>query len=111
VELRPPATLQDARRIAALIREGGDEGLPGVRALGIELAAARQGGAPPVAQVSTNVEDHRRTPLAHVVRAVARHATVARCELVGLAPQAAFDHFPDDVPVANRRTLEDCLSS
>jgi glutamate formiminotransferase len=109
VELAPPATLADARAIAARIREGGAEGLPGVRALGIELAAAR--GADPVAQVSTNVEDHRRTTLAQVVEAVARHAAVSGCELVGLAPRAAFDGFPDDLPVANRRALEDCLSS
>ena len=110
VELAPPATLDDARQIAACIREGGAEGLPGVRALGIELAAAR-GEERPVAQVSTNVEDHRRTTLAQVVAAVARHAVVSRCELVGLAPRAAFDGFPDDVPVVNRRVLEDCLSS
>ena len=109
VELAPPATLRDARDIAARVREGGPEGLPGVRALGVELAAAR--GEPPVAQVSTNVEDHRRTTLAQVVEAVARHASVSGCELVGLAPRAAFDGFPEDVPVANRRALEDCLSS
>ena len=39
LELAPPATLDDARAIAALIREGGEEGLPGVRAIGIELSA------------------------------------------------------------------------
>ena len=109
VELAPPAALHDAKAIAARIREGGAEGLPGVRALGIELGAAR--GGRPVAQVSTNVEDHRRTPLAHVVQAVARHAAITRCELVGLAPRAAFVGFPDGVPVANRRALEDALSS
>ena len=109
VELAPPATLDDARAIAARIREGGTEGLPGVRALAIALAPAR--GEPPVAQVSTNVEDPRRTTLAQVVEAVARHADVSGCELVGLAPRAAFDGFPGDVPVANRRALEDCLSS
>ncbi|MDP1849824.1 MAG: hypothetical protein Q8K79_18705 [Solirubrobacteraceae bacterium] len=107
LELAPPATVADARAIAARIREGGPEGLPGVRALGIELTARER----PVAQVSTNVEDHRATTLAQLVAAVARHATVRGCELVGLAPAAAFDRFPDDVRVANRRTLEDCLSS
>ena len=107
VELAPPATLADARAIAARIREGGPEGLPGVRAIGIELAARERR----VGQVSTNVEDHRGTPLAQVVAAVARHAAVSGCELVGLAPRAAFDRFPEDVPVANRRTFEDCLSS
>ena len=106
LELAPPATIGDARTIAALIREGGGEGLPGVRALGVELAA-RDG----VAQVSTNVEDHLAVPLATVVAAVARHAPVAACELVGLAPAAAFDGFPADLPVRNRRVLEDHLSS
>jgi glutamate formiminotransferase len=104
VELRAPATLGDARAIAAAIREGGPEGLPGVRALGLELTA--QGG---IAPVSTNVEDHRAVPLARVVEAIARHAPVAACELVGLAPAAAFDGFPDEVEVKGRRTVEDAL--
>jgi glutamate formiminotransferase/glutamate formiminotransferase/formiminotetrahydrofolate cyclodeaminase len=107
VELAAPATLDDARAIAALIREGGAEGLPGVRAIGIELTARET----PVAQVSANVEDHRRTSLAQLVAAVARHAAIAGCELVGLAPRAAFEGFPGDVAVADRRTLEDALSS
>ncbi len=105
VELAPPATVEDARAIAALIREGGGEGLVGVRAIGLDLPA-RAG----IAQVSTNVEDHRRVALADVVAAVARHAAVAGCELVGLAPAAAFDGFPPDVEVRNRRTVEDALS-
>ena len=104
VELAPPATLEDARWIAARIREGGPEGLPSVRAIGLWLAARE------VAQVSTNVEDHRATPLARVVEAIARHATPIRAELVGLAPRAAFDGFPAEVPVANRRTVEDALA-
>jgi len=106
VELAAPGTVEDARMIAALIREGGAEGLPGVRAIGLDLPA-REG----IAQVSTNVEDHLAVPLAAVVAAVACHAAVAGCELVGLAPAAAFDGFPDDVPVRNRRTLEEGLSS
>jgi glutamate formiminotransferase len=105
VELAPPATLDDARAIAALIREGGSEGLASVRAIGIWLA--NRG----IAQVSTNVEDHRRTSLAGVVEAVRRHAAVARAELVGLAPRAAFDHFPVDVPVDNKRLIEDALTT
>ena len=105
VELAPPATLEDARAIAALIREGGAEGLSSVRAIGIWLA--HRG----IAQVSTNVEDHRQTTLASVVDAVRRHATVTRAELVGLAPAAAFDQFPDDVPVDNKRLIEDALTA
>jgi glutamate formiminotransferase / 5-formyltetrahydrofolate cyclo-ligase len=92
----PPSA---ARGIAARIREGGEDGLPGVRAIGIMLGE--------VAQVSTNVEDHRAVPLVEVLRAVQKHAPVDRVELVGLAPQAAFDGWPDDVRVRNRRTLEE----
>lgn len=103
VELAPPATAEEARAIAARIREGGPEGLPSVRAIGLWLAHTG------VAQVSTNVEDYRTTPLREVVEAIARHAHITRAELVGLAPRAAFDRFPDDVPVSNFATVEDAL--
>ncbi len=105
VELKSPATLAHARQIAAAIREGGGEGLAGVRAIGLWLD---QTG---VAQVSTNVEDHRATSLAEVVAAVARHAEPAAAELVGLAPREAFDGFPAQLPVRNRATIEDTLAS
>jgi glutamate formiminotransferase/glutamate formiminotransferase/formiminotetrahydrofolate cyclodeaminase len=106
VELGPPATKTDAMGIAAGIREGGPAGLPGVRAIGLELAA--RGGAP---QVSLNVEDHERVGLAEVVAAIARHAPIAEAELVGLAPAAAFDGFPEDIHVRNRRTIEEAVGS
>ena len=104
VELAPPATERDAQRIAADIREGGDHGLPGVRAIGLWLE--HRG----VAQVSTNVEDHRRTSLAELVNAIEQRAPVAEAELVGLAPQAAFEGFPETILVRNRRILEEVLS-
>jgi glutamate formiminotransferase / 5-formyltetrahydrofolate cyclo-ligase len=103
VELAPPATLADARAIAALIRDGGEEGLPGVRAIGVQLAHA--------AQVSTNVEDHRAATPADVVAAVRRHAPVAAAELVALAPEAALAGFPEDVPLEGRATIEDRLEA
>ena len=102
VELEEPHTLEDAREIAALIREGGAEGLAGVRAIGVQLTGA--------AQVSTNVEDFRRATPADVVSAVARHAAVAAAELVALAPQAALAGFPDDVPLRGRATIEERLA-
>ncbi len=105
VELASPATLQDARAIAARIRDGGPEGLPGVRAIGLWL---EHGG---VAQVSTNVDDHRATPLRHVVTAVARQARPTQAELVGLAPRAAFEGFPADLPVRGKRLIEDALDA
>ena len=106
LELAPPATLEDARRIAERIREGGAEGLTGVRAIGLELA--HRGG---IAQVSVNVEDHRATPLAELLAAVSRHAGVTEAELVGLAPSAAFDGWPQAVAVRNRATIEDAFQT
>ena len=103
VELAPPATLEDAREIARLIREGGPEGLESVRAIGVWLE--HRG----VAQVSTNVEDHTAINLAELVAAIAKHARPSRAELVGLAPAAAFEGFPPDLPLDNRRVLEDAL--
>lgn len=92
VELSPPATLADAKRIASLIREGGPEGLTGVRAIGVQLSSG-------VAQVSMNVERPLEIPLAQVVEAVVRHAPVTRAELVGLTPRVALDGFPEDLPM------------
>ncbi len=92
LQLAAPAGLQDARRIAALIRDGGEHGLPGVRAIGVLL----DGG---VAQVSMNVERPFEISLAMVVEAVRVHHEVAGAELVGLAPAAALEGFPQDVPI------------
>jgi len=102
------ADLALARRIAAAIRESGG-GLPGVRAIGLELAERGR------AQVSTNVHDHHATPLRAVVEAVRRHAEIAEAELVGLAPRAALEGFPEDVPLRgssrDRHVLENALGS
>lgn len=103
VELRPPATIDDAKRIAAAIREGGPEGLIGVRAIGLWLDHRA------VAQVSTNVEDHHATPLEQLIDAIAHHAEPIEAELVGLAPTAAFEGFPEGLPVRNKRLIEDML--
>ncbi len=92
LQLAPPANVADARRIAALIREGGPEGLPGVRAIAVRLAGE-------VAQVSMNVERPFEVPLVLVLERVRAHASVASAELVGLAPRAAFAGFPEDVPM------------
>ncbi len=102
--LEVDAPLERAKAIAAAVREGGPEGLPGVRALGLRLASTG------VVQVSTNVEDHVATPLVALLAAVRRHAPVTGAELVGLAPEAAFAGWPERVPVAGRRTIEDALA-
>lgn len=106
VELEPPATEEDARAIATLIREGGEEGLQSVRAIGRALPS--RGG---IAQVSINVDDHRATNLAQVVAAIQRHARIRETELIGLAPEAAFAGFPQDIAVRNRATIEERLDS
>ena len=106
LELSAPATVEDARRIAALVREGGAEGLSGVRAIGVALA----GG---VAQVSMNIERPLETPLAMAIEAVTGHARVKSAELVGLAPAVALEGFPEDVPLPGfdptRQVIENAL--
>jgi glutamate formiminotransferase len=119
LELAAPASAQDAKRIASLIREGGPEGLPGLRAIGVPLSlrgmepkgpvpSARAGNTPSgentlsrdaVAQLSMNVERPHELPLRAVVAAVRRHAEIACAELVGLTPRAALVGFPSDVPL------------
>jgi glutamate formiminotransferase len=103
LELARPATLEQAQAIAREIREGAEAGLPSVRALGLWL------GNRGIAQVSTNIEDHRRASPGDVVKAVARHTRVAAVELVGLAPEAALATLPPDIPIRNRATIEDAL--
>ncbi len=113
LELASPAGVQDAQRIASLIREGGVEGLPGLRAIGVSLGLrgaglknpmppARAGGmlsGEVLAQLSMNVERPLELPLRAIVEVVRRHADIACAELVGLAPRAAFEGFPEDVPL------------
>ena len=94
--------LELAQQIAAEIRESGG-GFPGLRAIGLLL---EQSGR---AQVSMNVHDHTAAPLAEIVARIAARAPVAEAELVGLAPAAALADFPADVPIRNRRTIEDAL--
>jgi glutamate formiminotransferase len=76
-----------AREVAAVVRETGG-GLPGVRALGIELPR------PGHVQVTMNVEDYEAAPLHEILGRVeaearSRGAEVARSELVGLMPVGA----------------------
>jgi glutamate formiminotransferase len=97
-----------AKRIAAGLREA-NGGLPGVRALGLYLPARGR------AQVSTNVHDCVETPLRVIVEAVRAQAEISEAELVGLAPEAAFAGFPEDVPVRGfspeRHLVENVLRS
>jgi glutamate formiminotransferase len=106
LQLAPPASVSDAHAVAKLIREGGAHGLPGVRAIGVEL----RGG---VAQVSINIERPLELPLAAVLEAVTVHAPVSSAELVGLAPTVALAGFPPEVPIIGfdpaRQLIENAL--
>jgi glutamate formiminotransferase len=103
LELAGGATLEQAQAVAARIREGGEEGLPGVRALGLRLPRAG------VVQVSTNVEDLERVRPAQVLALVARHVEVARAELIAPAPRAAWEGWPADVRLDSPPPLEALL--
>ena len=83
----PDGTLNDARAIAAQVRESGGGPL-GLRALGLYLHEVG------MAQVSMNIEDHRATPPATAIAAVRRVADrlgvqTGEVELVGLVPKEA----------------------
>jgi glutamate formiminotransferase / 5-formyltetrahydrofolate cyclo-ligase len=102
-----------ARAIAARVREAGG-GLPGVRAIGVRLERRE------AVQLSANIHDPFRVPLATLVDAVRRAAEgtgvgVTAGQLVGLAPAAALDGFPRDVPLRGfderRDVLENRLGS
>jgi glutamate formiminotransferase/glutamate formiminotransferase/formiminotetrahydrofolate cyclodeaminase len=82
--------------------------MPGLKAIAVELS----GGIP---QVSMNVERPFDLPLVEVLQAVARHAPVASAQLVGLAPRAAFEGFPGELPMPGfdpaRHLIENALGS
>jgi glutamate formiminotransferase len=89
--------LSVARDIAATIRESPEDGIPGVRALGLALSTGR-------AQVSTNIHDPIATPLSEIVnevqeQAVLRGTSVVEAELIGLIPEAALEDYPEEVPI------------
>ena len=77
-----------------------------MRAIGVQLS----GG---VAQVSMNVERPLMSAWRVSSRPCAAHAEVAGAELVGLAPRAALEGFPEDVALPGfdpaRHLLENAL--
>lgn len=91
LELDTP-DVEVAKSIAAGLRESGG-GPRGVRALGLPRSSGH-------AQVSVNVHDAEKVPLAEVVRrvrelAAAYGAAPIEAELVGLAPEAALADYPE----------------
>lgn len=95
VELDTPDR-EVAAAVAVELREAGG-GLPGVRAIGVELPGERS-------QVSTNVHDVVAVPLGAVVEEIRRLAAPhgarpVEAELVGLVPEAGMEGYPSDVPL------------
>ena len=81
------ADVAAARAIARRVRESGG-GLPAVRAMGVHLASRG------LVQVSMNLVDYRRTPVARALERVEEEAAaldtrVVETEIVGLVPEAA----------------------
>ena len=97
------ARTRRCRATAAAIREGGSDGMPGVRALGLHLERRD------VVQVSTNIEDHRAVTATDVLAAVSRRHPVVRAELVAPAPQAALAGWPAGVDLRMPATIEALL--
>jgi len=111
------ADLAVARAVAEAVRESGG-GMPGLQAIGLELASTGE------VQVSMNVIDVERAPLHEVVARVraeagARDARVAHGELVGLLParvvaqaaRAAGEHPVDELEVPSRAALAAAASA
>jgi glutamate formiminotransferase len=97
-----------ARAVAAGLREAGG-GLPGVRALGLPREGERS-------QVSVNIHDPYEVPLAKVVaeitRLAAEHgARAIEAELVGLAPAAALEGYPDEPPIRDFDPRRDVIEN
>ena len=100
-------SLAQAKAVAATVREGGAKGLPGVRALGLELRG--QG----IIQLSANLEQPDAAGIAELHGAVSELVTVRRGELVGLAPRDVLDRIPAELEVPGldpeMDSIEGCL--
>jgi glutamate formiminotransferase/glutamate formiminotransferase/formiminotetrahydrofolate cyclodeaminase len=88
--------LSVARAIARAVRASSG-GLPGVKALGLDLASRG------IVQVSMNLVDFTQTPIHSAYEAVCAHASalgarVRETEFIGLVPRAAYEASADLVP-------------
>ena len=95
-------------------------GLPGIKAIGVLLKSRNGKGQNGQAQVSMNLTDLDQTSLAEAYRAVEKETARMRIrilssEIVGLAPQRAFDDIgPEDIRLADfspEKILENRLAA
>ncbi len=101
------ATLEEARHTASLMRDGGERGLPGVKALAFELKD--QG----FVQLSFNLERPDEAGIDAVTQfASSRHEVIAG-ELIGLAPERYIAAIPRDLEMPDfdptMKSVEGCL--
>jgi len=100
-------SLDAAKAVAAKVREGGEIGLPGVRALGLELRG--QGAI----QLSANLEQPATAGIAELHAAVSDLVPVDSGELIGLAPRAVLERIPERLAIPGldpeMASIEGCL--
>ena len=103
VEIEPPATLQDAQRIARAIREGGSEAVPrcGRSACGSRTGISRRFRR--TSRTTTGRPSPMSLPPLRVTRV--RHGLSSSDS----PPSAAFEGFPEDLPLVGKRVLEEEL--
>ncbi len=105
VELVPGATVDDARAIAGLIREGGDEGLPGVRAIGLWLESR---GWPRCRPTSKTTSRPRWRPSSKRSRVTPGRQVPSSWVSRRARPSMAFR---PRLPLRGYRTIEDALAA
>ena len=93
LQLDASASLDDARKTAALMRDGGEQGLPGVKALAFELQG--QG----FIQLSFNLERPNEAGIDAVTDFVSSRHQVVAGELIGLAPERYIAAIPSELPM------------
>jgi hypothetical protein len=107
--LRLPSgtNIAEARATAAILREGGESGIPGVRALAFDLRG--QG----FVQLSFNLEQPEVAGLDRLVSEVRRHHEVESGELIGLTLRRYIDEIPSDLVMLDfdpeRKSVEGSL--
>jgi glutamate formiminotransferase/glutamate formiminotransferase/formiminotetrahydrofolate cyclodeaminase len=107
LQLGSASSLEEARDTAALMRDGGDMGLPGVKALAFDLKG--QG----IIQLSFNLERPDEAGIDAVTHLVSTRHQVVAGELIGLAPERYIAAIPSDLEMPDfdptMKSVEGCL--
>jgi len=97
----------EAEATAVRLREATPGGLPGVRALALQLASVSR------VQLSFNLEQPQLVGIREVYEAVSAEHQVTSGELIGLAQEAVIGRIPGELEMPDfdpqRRSVEGCL--